>query len=98
MEYKQIEKNDVGYVSRLTGALKTAAIAGLAGLVIAGAGCARTASRGFSLDLVSLEFGEKSTWDSSPEVQQTTLQQDAKYQAEGSTAPGANFGIRYNNE
>jgi hypothetical protein len=89
-------KNDVGYMSRLTGALKTAAVTGLAGLVlVSAAGCETAASRGGTLSVLKFEYGAKTTRSKDAAIQSQVINSDAKYEDTVSTVPGNGFGIRY---
>jgi hypothetical protein len=89
-----IERN-IG--SRLTGALKTAVVTGLAGLVlVSAAGCETAASRGASFTLAKFEYGAKTTRSKDTSIQGQVIQSDAKYEDTISTVPG--FGIRYKSQ
>jgi hypothetical protein len=84
-----IERN-IG--SRLTGALKTAVVTGLAGLVlVSAAGCETAAST-----LAKFEYGAKTTRSKDTSIQGQVIQSDAKYEDTISTVPG--FGIRYKSQ
>jgi len=58
MEYKPIEKNDVGYISRVAGTLKKAALTGLAGLVLMAGGC--MSDTGIAIDFLKIKAGNQS--------------------------------------
>lgn len=58
MEYKQIERNDVGYISKVAGTLKKAALTGLASIVLMAGGC--MSDTGVAIDFLKIKAGNQS--------------------------------------